>query len=76
VGYFTVSQIEAKIALYSAAIDALATAQSYSIDTGQSKQTVTRADITSLHKELDRWLAMYAEETDSDAQFVSMRFKR
>lgn len=47
---------KALIVAYEDAVAALATAngvQSYTLDTGQSKQTVTRADIMSLNTTLD-----------------------
>lgn len=56
---FLVARIVATKALivaYEDAVAALSTAngvQSYTLDTGQSKQTVTRADIMSLNTTLD-----------------------
>lgn len=43
------------IVLYEDTIDALVTGQnqSYTIDTGQTRQTVTKADITSLNNQID-----------------------
>lgn len=47
---------KAMIVAYETAIDALGAAggvQSYTLDTGQSRQTVTRADISSLNASLN-----------------------
>lgn len=56
------------IVIYEDAIDALGVAgaiQSYTIDTGQSRQTVTRADIPTLDKMLD---ALYNRLTTFEAR--------
>ena len=55
---FTATRIEVTKALilkYEAALDALALNpnQSYTLDTGQTKQTVTRFDLNNLNKVLD-----------------------
>lgn len=47
---------KATIVLYEEAIDALGAAggvQSYTFDTGQSRQTVTRSDLSTLHNVLN-----------------------
>jgi hypothetical protein len=51
-----------KIALYEDAIEALVGAnavQSYTLDTGQTKQTVTKMDITKLQTTLDSFYSQY-----------------
>ena len=54
--------LETSIPIYEAAIDALGNgnAQSYTLDTGQSRQTVTRLDLVGLQKVLDSMLNRYA----------------
>lgn len=49
---------KAQVVAYEAAIDALVAGgvQSYSLDTGQSKQTVTRVDLARLHAAVDSLL--------------------
>jgi hypothetical protein len=39
---------QAAILVYEAAIEAVSTGQSYTLDTGQTRQTVTRANVTEL----------------------------
>lgn len=50
-----ITATKAEIVAYEAAILSLATtgAQSYTLDTGQSRQTVTRANLTELRKALE-----------------------
>lgn len=50
------TKTEATIAIYEDAIDAIVTtgAATFSLDTGQHKQTVTQADVESLQRQLSR----------------------
>ncbi len=50
-----IDKTEVLIVLYEDALDNLITAQmqSYTIDTGQTRQTVTKADIPSINSQLD-----------------------
>jgi len=49
-----IAATEAQIVAYESAVDALATGvQSYTLDTGQTRQTVTRSDVSSLQRTLD-----------------------
>jgi hypothetical protein len=49
-----IERTKAMIVAYEAAIEAIANgAQSYSLDTGQTRQTVTKANLGSLRKHLD-----------------------
>ncbi len=75
VGYFTKAQIESKITAISAAIDAVMIGQSYSLDTGQGRQTVTRANLSTLQKQLDYWLAKH-DELDERGGIISVEVTR
>lgn len=75
-GYYSVSEIEAKITEIDAAYTKTLEAQQYSINTGQGSQSVMRAELAKLSKERDYWLSLYAEETDTDPALVSLRFAR
>lgn len=57
-----ITATKAQIVVYEDAMTALSTAgvQSYMIDTGQSRQTVTRLDLNSLQKTLDSLYNRYA----------------
>jgi hypothetical protein len=54
-GAFTEAEIQAKITAYSNAIDAVMLGQTYSIDTGQGRQSVTRASLGMLERGLAMW---------------------
>lgn len=59
-----ITAYEAQIAAYNAAILALTAAngvQSYSLNTGQSTQSVTRTDLPSLQESLSKLLAAYQD---------------
>jgi uncharacterized coiled-coil DUF342 family protein len=57
---------KAAITAYHAAILALSSgAQSYSLDTGQTKQSVTKANLTELRKTLD-WLNKELRQLDDE----------
>jgi len=66
---------QAAIVAYEAAILALSTgAQSYSLDTGQTRQNVTKANLTELRKTLE-WLnsqlAQYDAQISGGAVFIA-----
>ena len=50
-----ITATKAQIVAYEAAAEALATGgvQSYTFDTGQTRQTVTRMDLAALHRTID-----------------------
>jgi hypothetical protein len=52
---FTRQQIEEKITKISNAIDSALEGKTYSIDTGQGRMSVTRADLPKLRQELEYW---------------------
>lgn len=47
------TEVEAQITIYRAAIRAVTAGQTYRLDTGQSSVSVTRANMTELRKALD-----------------------
>jgi hypothetical protein len=52
---YTSAELDTEIAAYKAAVRALATAQSYEMDTGISRTKVTRVDLPDIEKHLE-WL--------------------
>lgn len=50
------ASVEALITAYQAALTAFATGnvQSYTLDTGQTRQTVTKANLTEMDRQVDR----------------------
>lgn len=72
-----ITKIKATIDLYEDAIDALVGAnavQSYSLDTGQTKQTVTRANVNELQKTLDSLynrLAVFQQRLTGSGTFLA-----
>ena len=58
---FTATEINAVIAKLKAAIEAVTLGQTYSIDTGQGRQSVTRASLMQLEKSLGYWEMRLAE---------------
>ncbi len=53
----TLAQAEAKLALWMAAEDALATSQSYEIDVEGNRRQLTRADLKTVSAMIDKWNA-------------------
>jgi len=53
---FTESEIDQFISDYKAAIRAAISGQSYSMDTGQGRISVTRASLPALQRGLDYWV--------------------
>jgi len=49
---FTTAELDTQITAYKAALLALASAQSYAIDTGATRRTVTRADLPEIRNTL------------------------
>jgi hypothetical protein len=72
---YTRAQIVKKIQTFDEAIEALAFAQTYSIDTGQGRQSITRASLPQLRKERDRWQAEL-DTVDGRPGFVSIEAGR
>ncbi len=66
------AQLEATLAKYYAAQDALATAASYTIDTGQGRTTVTRANLPDITRTIADLEAELAELTDGGYQHISL----
>lgn len=52
---FTEAELDAKIAAYKQALESLASSQSYTIDVGGTKTTVTKADLPQIRSTLE-WL--------------------
>ena len=75
----TATEIKARITAIEAAIDAVLLGQSYTLDTGQGRQTVTRADLPGLEKMLQRWESLYEKavaEESGDTGILSLQFRR
>ena len=72
---YTREEVVAKIQLFDEAIEGLAFAQTYSIDTGQGRQSVTRASLPQLRKERDRWQAKL-DQIDGEPGLVSIEAGR
>ncbi len=66
------TQLQASLTLWYAAQDALASAQSYSMDTGQGRVTLTRANLTEITRTIAELEAELAELTDGGIQHISM----
>lgn len=61
---FTSAELETHIAAYKAALLALPTAQSYTIDSGGSRHAVTKADLPELRNHLE-WLQRQKNALDT-----------
>jgi hypothetical protein len=75
-GYFTRDQIVQKINSISAAIDAVMDGQTYSIDTGQGRMSVTKASLSGLREQLDYWDNKLDELDSPGSGIVSVRVGR
>lgn len=51
----TLAEAEAQLALWIAASSALATSQSYTITSGDSSRSVTRADLSKVQEQIKYW---------------------
>lgn len=51
----TLAQAEAKLTTWMAALDKIAAGQSYSISTGGSSRTLTRANLDEVQRQIDYW---------------------
>jgi len=51
----TLEQAEAKLTLWLAAEEKLATSQSYTIGEGDSRRTLTRADLAEVRRAVEYW---------------------
>jgi hypothetical protein len=51
----TLEQAEAKLALWMAADDAVSANQTYTLDFGGSRRTVTRADAAEISRNIEKW---------------------
>lgn len=73
---YTRTEILDKIKLYEDALEKLAVAQSYTLDTGQSVQKVTRASIPELESMVKKWEARLDEydNNGSNSSFIYTRF--
>ena len=72
---FTRAEILEVIAELKAAIRAVTLGQTYSIDTGQGRQSVTRASLSGLEKSLGFW-EMRLADTDGDSGVSSLEVVR
>ena len=74
------AEIKTRITAIETAIDAiLLGAQSYKLDTGQSSQTVTRAELPGLRKMLQRWEGLYdnaVSEESGESGIIAPTFRR
>jgi hypothetical protein len=76
VGYFTQTQIEAKITEISSAIDVVTSGgRTYRLNDGMGDVQVTRETLTNLHNALDYWLAKY-DEIGGDSGIISIKVSR
>jgi hypothetical protein len=71
---FTETEIDEMISTYKDAIKAVASGQSYSMDTGQGRISVTRASLPALRRELDYWINEKRQLGTSD--IVSLEARR
>ena len=51
----TLAQAEAKLTTWMAALDKIAAGQSYSISSGGSSRTLTRANLDEVQRQIDYW---------------------
>lgn len=63
----SLAQAEAKLALWLAAEETLATSQSYTITTDGSSRTLTRADLVEVGKRVTYWNNMVANLSSRSA---------
>lgn len=63
----TLADAEAKLTLWLAAEEVLATSQSYTISTDGSSRTLTRADLAEIAKRIDYWNSKVQQLTRSAA---------
>ena len=75
-----IDKVKAQIVAYEDAIDALVVQgmQSYTLDTGQTRQTVTRFELSSLQSQLDslmnRLATLQARQTGCNVRTVGPAF--
>jgi len=77
----TSTEIKAKITALEAKIEKAEDALQYSLDTGQGRQSVQRANLDSLYRALDYWEQKYEtaladEACGGDSGIVAPRFGR
>jgi hypothetical protein len=68
----TAAQLQASLTLWYAAQDALATAQAYTLDTGQGRTTVTRANLPDINRTIAELEAELAELTEDGIMHISL----
>jgi hypothetical protein len=66
------AQIQTALDAYYAAQLQLATHQSFALDTGQGRQTVTRANLTEINRTIAELEAELADLTDGGITFLSL----
>ena len=74
-GYFTETQIIAKLDLYSDMLDAIAAGQSYSFNDGHGTMFVSRASMSTVEKSIQLWERRLADLSGT-GRLVSWRSTR
>jgi len=72
----TSAEIKLKITALEAKIETAETALQYSLETGQGRQSVQRADLTSLYKALAYWEHKYDEAVAEGSGIIAPTFRR
>ena len=75
----TSTEIKAKITALEAKIETAETALQYSLDSGQGKQSVQRADLPSLYKALSYWEQKYEKavaDESGESGILAPTFRR
>lgn len=75
-GIFTREQIQTKITNILEAMDAVMEGQSYSLDSGQGKVTVTRASLGILQAQLEYWRNELVQLESPESGIVSFQVGR
>lgn len=66
------AQVQAALDLWYAAQNAVALGQSYSLDTGQGRQTITRADLAEINRTIAALEAELAELTEPGIMHINL----
>ena len=75
-GYYTAAELSAKITAIETAITAVLSGQTYSMDTGQGRISMTRASLGELRRERDYLIAEYNEITEDSPGIVAIEVTR
>lgn len=75
--YFSSADVETKITNISNAIDSALESQTYSLDTGQGRQSKTNPSLDALKRQLEWWLNYYTDNYgDPPGSITSIIFRR